>query len=167
MAQRKTIEIVADYEVFLRNVGTIGHAYKIKAPDLVHVKETITSGTGDYEVSIGQLEKLSISCVMSDEHSSYFTESAKINEAELDLVEAVKDGSNTRGGVFEAVGVLDVKVNDSERKGKKEVTLEISGCSAIFHSIDGVPVYDIDHRVNRCIIGGVDLNAETNRILGR
>ena len=167
MAQKKVIEIVGDYEVFLKNTGTIGHAFKIKTSDLTHIKETITSGSGDYDISIGMLEKLSISCVMADEHASYFTESAKINEAELDFIEVIKDGSTARGGVFEAVGVLDVKVNDSERKGKKEVTLEMSGCAALFHSIDGVPVYDIDHRVSRCIVGGVDLNAETNRILGR
>ena len=167
MAQKKVVEIVADYEVFLRNVGTVGHAYKIKVSDLVQTKETFTSGAGDYEVSIGQLEKLSISCVMADEHASYFKESAKINEAELDLVEVAKDGSSSRGGVYEAVGVLDIKVNESERKGKKEVTLEMTGCAALFHSIDGVPAFDIDHRVNRCIVGGVDLNAEANRILGR
>ena len=167
MAERKVIEIVADYEVFLRDVGSIGHAYKVKASDLVQVKETITSGSGDYEISIGQLEKLSISCTMANEDITMFLEAGKINGAELDLVEVVKDGSEARGGVFEAVGVLDIKTNDSERKGKKETTLEISGCIALYHSIDGTPAYDIDHRVNRCIIGGQDINAETNRILGR
>lgn len=167
MAEKKTIEIVADYEVFLRDIGTIGHAYKIKTSDLVQVKETITSGSGDYEVSIGQLEKLSISCTLANEDISCFLEAGKINNAQLDLVEVLKDGSEARGGVFEAVGVLDVKTNDSERKGKKETTLEISGCIALYHSIDGTTAYDIDHRVNRCIIGDVDMNAEVNRILGR
>jgi hypothetical protein len=167
MAQRKTIEIVADYEVRLKDIGVVAHTYKIKTSDLVQLKETITSGSGDYDVSIGQLEKLTISCVVADEHASYFTEAGRINDAELDLIEVVKDGSEARGGVFEAVGVLDIKVNDSERKGKKEITLEMVGCASLYHSIDGVPVYDIDHRVNRCIIGDVDVNAEVNRILGR
>ena len=163
---RKKVEIIADYEVFLKDKGTIGHAYKITPPNIVHAKETVTSGVGDYEIAIGQLEKIELSCTMANEDVSYYIESGHINDAELDLIEVAKDGSNTRGGLFEAVGTLDIEVGDSERKGKKEVTLKMS-CVSIFHSIDGKRAYDIDHRINKCIVGDTDMNEETNKILGR
>lgn len=160
----KKIEIVADFDILLKGVGQVGTAYKVTVPKLTQVKETHTSGVGDYDISIGQFEKMTASFTILLENITFYDGIAAINDAEVEFVEAVKAGSAVREGNYEFKGVLDLDVADAERKKKKEVTGNIA-CNRAYHSIDGAEAYHIDFENGIARVGGVDLNAEVRSIV--
>jgi len=161
----KTIEIIADFDIYIRGIGQVGTAHKVTVPKLTQIKESHSSGAGDYEVSIGQFEKLEASFTVLREEIHFYKEIAQLNEGEIDFVEAVKEGAKAREGLYEFRGIIDIEGGDSERKKKKEVTVKIS-CNKAYHSIDNEEAYYIDHRNNICRVGGVDHNEKVRQIIG-
>ena len=160
----KKIGIVADYKIRLNGV-TIGEAKKISVPKITQAKQTHTGAVGDYDISIGQVEKLESSCVVLSENFLHYFSAGLLNDAELDFVEAVKYGSEAEEGDFEFKGILDIEVNDSERKGFKEVTLSMS-CNRAFHTVNGVPAYHIDFENDICMLGTTDTMEKVRTIVG-
>jgi len=161
----KKIEIQADFDILIDGIGQVGTTSKLSVPNITQVKESHISGTGEYEISIGQLEKMEASCVILREETHFYKELSKLNDAKIDFIEAVKEGSQAREGLYEFRGIIDIEGGDIERKNKKEITLKISITSA-FHSISGVEQYQIDFENNICRIGGVDHLEKVRSILG-
>jgi len=162
---KKTIEIVADFDIFIKGIGQVGTANKVSVPNLTQVKEGHSSGAGDYEISIGQFEKMEASFTILREDLHFYEEISKLNDGEVDFVEAVKEGSEAREGLYEFKGILDVEGSDSERKAKKEIVIKIS-INRAFHSVNGTEVYHIDFKNNIAKVGGVDHLEKVRRIIG-
>lgn len=163
MADKK-IEILADFDVFIRGKGQIGTAHKIAVPKITQVKEGHTSGVGDYEISIGQFEKMEASFTILREDLLFYDAMGDLNDVEIDFIEAVKAGSEAREGNYEFKGILDLDVAEVERKNKKEVTGSIS-INKAYHSIAGREAYHIDFENGIAKVGGVDFNDKVRRIV--
>lgn len=161
----KRIEIIADFDIVIAGIGQVGTANKITVPNLTQAKEAHTSATGDYNISIGQFEKMEASFTILREELHFYEELSKINEAEIDFVEAVKEGSKAREGLYEFRGVMDIEGADSERKAKKEITIKIA-LNKAFHSIAGTEVYHIDFENNIASVGGIDHMEKVRQIIG-
>jgi P2 family phage contractile tail tube protein len=157
------VEIVADFNVFIMGIGQIGTATKIKVPEVKQHKETHTSATGDYEISIGQFEKMEAEVTIWDENIIFYPQVGMLNNAELMCVEAVKAGDDARAGLYEFGGVMDISTNESSRKGKKEITLKIS-CNRAYHNINGLEAYFIDFKNNIARVGGIDTMDKVRKI---
>ena len=164
MAKNKQIEIIADFDIIIAGVGQIGTAYKVTVPNLTQHKETHTSGVGDYEISIGQFEKMSASFTILREDMLIYQEMSKLNGAKVEFIEAVKEGAEAREGNYDFGGVLDIEGSDSERKKKKEITGKIAINSA-FHSVNGETAYHIDFENGIAKVGDVDFNEKVRRIV--
>ena len=160
----KQIEIVADFTAKLNGIK-IGEVKSISVTKIVQSKHTHTSAVGDYDISIGQIEKIEVSCVVLSQNFLHYYSAGLLNDAELDFIEAVKYGSEAKGGDFEFKGILDIEVNDSERKGVKEITLKMS-CNKAYHEVDGVQQYHIDFKNNICQIGTTDTMDKVRKIIG-
>lgn len=160
----KQIEIIADFDIFLKGVGQLGTAYKVSVPKLVQHKEGHTSGTGDYEISIGQVEKMTASFTIFREDLLFYEGMSELNGAEVDFIEAVKEGKEAREGLYEFRGVLDLDTGDSERKKKKEIVGNIAVNKA-YHSLNGKEAYYIDFVNGITRVGGVDLNEKVRKIV--
>ncbi len=161
----KKIEIIADFDIFIRGVGQIGTAHKVEVPKLSQVKEGHTSGVGDYEISIGQFEKMEASFTILREDLLFYDAMGDLNDVEIDFIEAVKAGSEAREGNYEFKGILDLDVSEAERKKKKEVVGKIS-VNRVYHSVEGKEAYHIDFENGIAKVGGVDFNEKVRRIVG-
>jgi len=161
---KKQIEIIADFDIFLKGVGQIGTAFKVSVPKLNQAKETHTSGTGDYDISIGQFEKMTASFTILREDAIFYEGIAALNDAEVDFIEAVKEKGEAREGLYEFKGVLDLDTGDSERKKKKEITGNIA-VNRAYHSLKGEEMYHIDFENGIARVGGVDLNEKVRKIV--
>ena len=160
----KTIEIIADFDIFLKGVGQLGTAHKVSVPKLTQHKEGHTSGTGDYEISIGQMEKMTASFTILREDMLFYDGISELNGAEVDFIEAVKEGKEAREGLYEFRGVLDLDTGDSERKKKKEIVGNIAVNKA-YHSLKGKEAYHIDFVNGITRVAGVDLNEKVRKIV--
>ena len=160
----KKIEIIADFDIFIKGKGQIGTAYKVAVPKLTQAKEGHTSGVGDYEISIGQFEKMECSFTVLLEDMLFYEAMSDLNDVEVDFIEAVKAGSEAREGNYEFKGVLDLDVAEAERKKKKEVTGTMS-INKAYHSIAGSEAYHIDFENGIAKVGGVDFNEKVRRIV--
>ena len=164
MAKNKQIEIIADFDIIIDGIGQIGTAHKVSVPNLTQHKETHTSGVGDYEISIGQFEKMEASFTIFREDMLLYQEMSKLNNAKVEFIEAVKEGSEAREGNYDFRGILDIEGGDSERKAKKEITGKISINSA-YHTINGEVAYHIDFENGIAKVGDVDFNEKVRRIV--
>jgi len=160
----KQIEIIADFDVFIKGKGQIGTAYKVTVPKITQAKESHTSGVGDYEISIGQFEKMECSFTILREELLFYEAMSDLNDVEVEFIEAVKAGSEAREGNYEFKGVLDLDTAEAERKKKKEVTGSIA-INRAYHSVEGKEAYHIDFENGIARVGGVDFNEKVRRIV--